>query len=112
MPRHELYTIKRTATPLRQAPWVIENNLVIIQTPKFYGKLGKAFCRLIRRPPHIDLHLDDLGSLVWKKCDGKHTVNDMIEYVIGKYNLPQEKVHDEIARFLSGLAEKKLVSFG
>lgn len=109
MPRHELYTIKRTATPLRQAPWVIENNLVIIQTPKFYGKLGKAFCRLIRRPPHIDLHLDDLGSLVWKKCDGKHTVDAIFHILQAQF---QEKdLEDRLVQFLYDLNKNGLLTY-
>ena len=40
-----------------------------------------------------------------------NTVNDMIEFVIGKYKLPQEKVHDEIGVFKQ-FGEKNLVSFG
>ncbi len=68
--------------------------------------------KLVLYRGHQLIVLGSFAAEIWHLCDGKYTVNDMIEYVIGKYNLPQEKVHDEIARFLSGLAEKKLVSFG
>ncbi|CEO87932.1 hypothetical protein SSCH_1350013 [Syntrophaceticus schinkii] len=61
---------------------------------------------------HQLIVLGSYAAEIWHLCDGKHTVNDMIEFVIGKYNLPQEKVHDEIAGFLNSLAKKKMVSFG
>lgn len=109
MPKHELYTIKKTATPLRQAPWVIENNLVIVQTPKFYGKLGKALCRMIRRSPYINLNLDDLGSFVWKKCDGKHTVDDIFHELQAWFQ--EEKLEDRLVQFLYDLDKNGLVSY-
>lgn len=68
--------------------------------------------KLVLYRGHQLIVLGSHAAEIWHLCDGKHTVNDMIEFVIGKYKLPQEKVHDEIAGFLSSLAEKKLVSFG
>lgn len=47
---------------------------------------------------------------IWRLCDGKHTVDDMTEVVVGKYNAPMEKAVKEITDLLNQLAEKELIT--
>lgn len=58
-------------------------------------------------------HLFVMGlyaSETWRLCDGKHTIDDITEVVVSKYNVPREKAFKEITDFLNQLVEKKLIT--
>ena len=60
--------------------WTVdEKGLVHIQVPKFQSDIGKRFCRAIRRENTFTADMDELGSMVWKHCDGNHSVKDILE---------------------------------
>ena len=67
--------------------------LVEMTVPKFKGNLGKSFCKVIRKENLFTANMDRLGSLVWKNCDGKRTVGQLLE--IAKKEFPEEKNMDQ-----------------
>ncbi len=75
-------------------PWnKNEDGIVVIQVPKFQGKLGKTFCKLLKKENIFYANLDEIGSLVWEYCDGKHTVEEILEVL--KQNFPDEENLDQ-----------------
>jgi len=109
MPKHKVvYSIKKTALPLRQVEWLNQSDYVRIKVPKFQGKIGKLFCRLLRRDPHIFLNLDYLGSCVWKHCDGHHSVEDILTAL--KNNFDEEHLEERLVQFLYDLEKNNLIS--
>lgn len=81
--------------PMR-APYswkVDDQGLVHITVPKFTSKLGKSFCRLLRKENKFRADLDTFGSLVWEQCDGKHTIQQILDSVTNKY--PDQKNLDQ-----------------
>lgn len=46
---------------------------------------------------------------IWHTCDGEHSVEDMAEMVVTKYNIPKEKALEDICEFLTRLAERNLI---
>ena len=65
-----------------------KEGLVRIKVPKFKSNIGISFCKLVRKDNIFVANLDKLGSLVWKSCDGKNTVNQILELV--KKEFPKE----------------------
>lgn len=66
--------------------WTVdEDGLVHIVVPKFHGKWGKRFCRALRRKETFTADMDKLGSIVWMHCDGKNTVEDILNILKEKY---------------------------
>ncbi len=45
---------------------------------KFDGRLGKWLCRLLRKPNYAMVRLDELGSFIWRRCDGCTTIEDIL----------------------------------
>ncbi|PNX47189.1 MAG: pyrroloquinoline quinone biosynthesis protein PqqD [Thermoplasmata archaeon M11B2D] len=75
-------------------PWSeTDEGLVIITVPKFNGKLGKSFCKVLRRQNTFDANLDSLGSCIWKHCDGVKTVKEILETITKEF--PFEKNIDQ-----------------
>ncbi|HDO19106.1 MAG TPA: PqqD family protein [Thermoplasmatales archaeon] len=76
--------------PLRKDfEWQEDEGKIKIIVPKFKTKIGKKFCELLGREPTFTANLDERGSLIWKLCDGRHTVEEILENL--KKNFPDEE---------------------
>ncbi len=56
--------------------------------------------------------LDPIGSFIWKKFDGKHNLQDIINKLSSECgnNLPNDVFHD-LDEFLNELKEKGLIGY-
>jgi hypothetical protein len=70
-----------------------DTGLVTITVPKFTGKVGKSFTKLLKRDNTFSSNLDKLGSTIWKQCDGEKTVKEILDVVIKEF--PCEKNLDQ-----------------
>ncbi len=66
-----------------------EEGLVQIKVPKFKSNIGISFCKLVRKENAFTANMDKLGSLVWKHCDGKNTLKDILKILSKEF--PKEK---------------------
>ncbi len=70
-----------------------KEGLVRIKVPKFKRNFGKTFCRIIHKNDSFTANLDELGSIVWKCCNGKNTVKKILEKI--KKEFPKEDNIDQ-----------------
>lgn len=63
--------------------------LVEIKVPKFTSKIGKSFCKVIKKENIFTGKMDKMGSIVWNNCDGRKTVKDILNVI--KKEFPEEK---------------------
>ncbi|UCH71659.1 MAG: PqqD family protein [Thermoplasmatales archaeon] len=74
--------------------WSINSEgFVEIKVPKFTSKFGKSFCKIIRREETFVAKMDKIGTIVWKNCDGKKSVKQILEKLKKEY--PNEKEIDQ-----------------
>lgn len=67
--------------------------LIEIKVPKFNGNFGKSFLKLIRKDNTLIGSLDKMGSVVWKNCDGKKTVKQILGILEKEF--PNQKELDQ-----------------
>jgi hypothetical protein len=80
--------------------WTVDDEgLVHIMVPKFHGKWGKRLCRVLRRKETFTADMDKLGSIVWMHCDGKNTVEDILNILKEKYG-DEEDIDQRLFLFL------------
>jgi hypothetical protein len=84
-----------------------DDDLIIIKVPKFKSSFGKSFCRLLRKDNTFIANLDKLGSLIWKHCDGRNTIKDILEII--KKEFPKEENIDQ--RFFLFLRQMKNLNY-
>ena len=48
-------------------------------------------------------------SIIWKMCDGKTKVKEIINYFAKRKNLPLEQIEREILKFIENLLSEKLI---
>lgn len=73
--------------------------LVEIQVPKFKGKFGKYFCNVIKKDIYFTAKMDKIGSIVWKNCNGKNKVKDILK-ILKKELSTEENIDQRLFLFL------------
>ena len=88
-------------TPIRVGyEWSTDDDgIVHITVPKFHGKWGKRWCKLLRRKETFTADMDQLGSIVWMHCDGKNTVEDILNVLKKEYG-DEEDLDQRLFLFL------------
>ena len=79
--------------------------------PRFKGRMGRGFCKLIGVKPQFNVNLDAYGSFVWLLVDGKTTVRDLAVEVGTRFGDKVEPLYGRLAHFLSLLERNRLVTY-
>ncbi len=78
--------------------------------PKFTGKLGQSFCKVLRRENSFEANLDKLGSLIWEQCDGNKTVREILEVITKEFS-DEKNIDQRLFLFLQQLKALNYLSF-
>lgn len=97
--------------PVRQCEWVETESRVSLVVPRLgRGALARAFERWLRVRPY-QVHLDDLGTYVWHRCDGSTAVTEIVSGLRDEFGDRAEPAEDRLVDFLKSLARGRFVSF-
>jgi hypothetical protein len=111
--KHRLPTIDEflSFTPKRaELEWTTnETGLVEIKIPKFKSNFGKSFCKVIKKDDIFTANMDKIGSLVWKNCDGRNTVKDILKLMEKKFP-KEENLDQRLILFLQQMHSLKYVN--
>ncbi|MCD6468942.1 MAG: PqqD family protein [Thermoplasmata archaeon] len=78
----------------KEFKWVAgDDETVVITIPKFKSRIGRWFCKAIGKDLFFTAHLDNIGSEVWKRCDGATTVGEILNILRERF--PNEKELDK-----------------
>ena len=85
-----------------------EGGLATLLRPKFVsGPLARWLQPRLPRPC-FRVHLDALGSFVWRRCDGQRSVAEIAE-AVGATFPDEAQVLERVARFVRELARGQMV---
>ncbi|MGC8632129.1 MAG: PqqD family protein, partial [Thermoprotei archaeon] len=88
---------------------VDENGQVTIIIPL---KSAPKWMRFFISPPEKkSLILDDLGSYVWQRCDGSHTLEDLINEMATQFKFTKIEASVSLMEFMKKLSGKGLLVF-
>ncbi len=96
-------------TPVRLVSWDEADGRVVLRVPRFRGRLGRWLQPRLRRPT-IAVHLDALGSLVWRELDGATPVSVIAERLGAELGAEPETLYQRLARFVRQLERGDLIS--
>ena len=95
--------------PVRITDWIEEEGQVRLKVIKFKSKFGIWLCKLIKKPNYFFVNLDEIGSFIWKKCDGKNKVGEILEELKEKYG--GEKMEERLYIFLKMLERAGYIKY-
>ena len=59
--------------------------------------------------PETALMLDQIGAVILKEVDGNRSVSEIAGDLAARFGAPRDQVSADVAEFLQGLADKRLV---
>lgn len=86
------------------------NNITIII--KRNSKIDKFFFKIFRKAhKELYVHLDEIGSFMWRNIDGKKTVLNLCENLMKEYNIEQNEAINRTVHFTKILKNNKFIKF-
>jgi hypothetical protein len=74
------------------------------------GKIARFVSRSVDLPEHKQVELEPIGAMVWKLCDGKHTVEGIISKLQEEYKISKVEAEASLLTFLDTLEKRRFVS--
>ena len=86
-----------------------ESGRVTVFRPKYYSKFARKIMSPFLKTDYFSVKLDELGSSVWRLCDGKHTVEEIGKELAKQYGPEIEPIYERLAIFLIQLFKGKFI---
>ncbi len=112
LPRGEMLALRpvRTASVAWKAkPEDSETPGVQITVPRRDDKVGQILSRLFQIPATKTIELDEFGAAVWEKCDGRHSVEQLVTFTASAYKLNRRQAEVSVVSFMRMLAQRRLI---
>jgi len=84
---------------------------VVFTIPRRKTWWANVIARVLRMPDRKKVALDEIGTVVWDMCDGKHTVRSIIERFVQKYKLNRREAEVSMFAYLKELTQRGFVGF-
>ena len=92
--------------------WEIDDKgeaaLVIPQKDTLWIRL---ISKLFMLPGKRVIVLDSIGTYVWRMCDGKHTISQIINGVQKQYQLTRKEAETSLFTFMQQLGKRNFIQF-
>jgi hypothetical protein len=54
--------------------------------------------------------LEDVGAFIWERCDGRHTLNELVAAVMAEFDGTPDAVWADVVAFLEELSDENLLA--
>jgi hypothetical protein len=89
----------------------MDDGVVMLSIPRRNTWWIHLLSKIFYVPSKRTIVLDEIGSWVWTRCDGGHTVEYLISTLRGRYKLDQKEAEVSTLTYLKQLTEKGLIGF-
>ena len=111
LPRGEMLALRpiRTASIAWEMKTDGETPGVHLTVPRRDDKMGQILSRLFQIPATKTIELDEFGAAVWEKCDGRHSVEQLVNFTSSAYKLNRRQAEVSVVSFMRMLAQRRLI---
>lgn len=102
------------ARPIRNPalPWhETEQGCVVVTIPRRQDLVGKVLAWLFMVPESRPVVLDEIGSFVWKLCDGQRSFADIAAALGREYTITAREAEVSLAEFMRRLGRRGMIAF-
>ncbi len=89
--------------------WARSDKGEIAVTIKPENQGRKGFSKLFFLPKEKKIVLDKIGTFVWERCDGNHSVKQIAEELSKEYKMMRQEAETALSKYLQQLAERGMV---
>ena len=79
-----------------------------LTVPRRDDRVGQILSRVFRIPATKTIELDEFGAQVWARCDGQHSVEQLIRFTCDTYKLNRRQAEVSVITFMRMLAQRAL----
>jgi hypothetical protein len=54
--------------------------------------------------------LDEIGTFIWRQVDGRKSIEEILELLIGEYEVSRETARTDLVDFLNELEQKRIIT--
>ena len=110
MKKNENY-LDRVAIKNPDIVWTIDDKGIVTLEKTNKGIANKLAQIVLKKPAVSFIHLDEIGSYVWKHTDGEKTIFELAHLVKQDLGDKAEPLYERIAKYFSILVSYGFVSF-
>lgn len=98
--------------PRRLLEWREEDGRCVLLRPRFgTGRLGR-WLNGLAGDPHYRIRLDEIGTLVWKSCDGRTSLAEIARAVRSAFGARVEPADERLAVFVRRMLRGRMLALG
>ncbi len=97
--------------PKRLLEWETEqgSGRIVVFRPKYFSEFAKKIMSPFLKKDYFSVKLDELGSSVWRLCDGKHSVDEIGKELASQFGPEIEPIYERLSTFLIQLYKGKFI---
>lgn len=111
LPRGEMLALRPTRS--REIVWEMKSEEdtpgAKLTVPRRDDRIGQILSRVFRVPATKTIELDEFGAQVWSRCDGAHSVEQLITFTCDTYKLNRRQAEVSVITFMRMLAQRRLI---
>jgi hypothetical protein len=88
-----------------------EKGLFVLLKPKYSHPLLVKHLLPRLKKPFYKVKLDEVGSFIWKLCDGKNTVKDIGEKLKANFGPRVDPLYERLSFFLQNLEKNRFIAY-
>ena len=98
------------ARPRRLLDWREEDGRCVLLRPRLgTSRLGRWLAGLAG-DPHYRIRLDEVGTLVWKSCDGRTSLAEIARSMRSRFGDRVEPADERLARFVRRMLKGRMIA--
>ncbi|MFW6189211.1 MAG: PqqD family protein [Planctomycetota bacterium] len=86
-----------------------EKDNIVLHVPRPDNSTVRWLARVLHLPPYKKVALDELGTFVIERCDGEHTVEDIVDKFTKRFKLNRREAEVSTSTFLRNLARRSII---
>ncbi|MCX7600179.1 MAG: PqqD family protein [Armatimonadetes bacterium] len=88
-----------------------EQGCVVVTIPRRQDLVGKILAWLFMVPESRPVVLDEIGSFVWKLCDGERSFAEIAAALSREYTITSREAEVSLAEFMRRLGRRGMIAF-
>ena len=89
----------------------MDRRLHPVRTPDVHWRSLDAGGVLVRASDQRRFAVNEVGIVLWDRCDGSHSVADLVDVVDTAFQIGPEQAARDVDEFLENLAREELIRF-
>ena len=96
--------------PRRLLEWREEDGRCVLLRPRFGASRPGRWLARLAGDPHYRIRLDEVGTLVWKACDGRTSLAEIARAMRSAFGDRVEPADERLARFVRGMLKGGMIA--